>query len=366
MLSFCLVSSSTSRWAAVAVPLDLVLGVGQLLVGLGLRLRDDLVGVLLGVGDQLLGVLVSLAPGLLGLGAGLGGPLLGGGGPLLGLGDQLLGGRLGRGQPFCLLPLGFLPAGGQLDLELGLGLGALRLALLQDALRLAAHLVRLPLGGGEDLVPLPLRGRLELGGLALGGGPQLGDVALDRGALLGHLVVGGRAELGDLALGGRGQLVGLTAGAGADRIRVPLGRAALVVGFPLGDGAQLGGLVLGRGAQLGRVHLGGGLQLVRRGPRLTDDLGGLLLGEPEQLLDPRAEPGIGGALLLPDLPVCVGQFLLQRLDLVPVLTDFGVELLEYLVNLVLVVPAHDLGEVAGWCVFEEVAELGVNFRLHLA
>ncbi len=60
----------------------------------------------------------------------------------------------------------------------------------------------------------------------------------------------------------------------------------------------------------------------------------------------------------------VGELLLQRLDLVPVLPELGVDLLEVLVDLVLVVPAHDLGEVAGWCVFEEVAELSVDFRLH--
>ena len=39
---------------------------------------------------------------------------------------------------------------------------------------------------------------------------------------------------------------------------------------------------------------------------------------------------------------------------------------EVLVDLVLVVAAHDLGEVAGRGVFEEVAELSVNFRLHVA
>ena len=61
----------------------------------------------------------------------------------------------------------------------------------------------------------------------------------------------------------------------------------------------------------------------------------------------------------------VGQFLLECLDLIPVLTDFGVELLEDLVDFVLVVPAHHPREVAGWCVFEEVAQLGIYFRLHL-
>jgi hypothetical protein len=58
--------------------------------------------------------------------------------------------------------------------------------------------------------------------------------------------------------------------------------------------------------------------------------------------------------------------LLQRPDLLAVLLDLQVGLLEVLVDLVLVVAAHDLGEVAGWGVFEEIAELGVDFRLHVA
>src|SRR5205814_3433496 len=106
------------------VALQLVLGVCHELLGLCLGLGEDLVGVLLGVGDELPGVLVGFAPGLLGLGAGLGGPLLGARGALLRFGDQLLGGGLRRREAFCLLPFGFLAPGGELDLELGLGLGA--------------------------------------------------------------------------------------------------------------------------------------------------------------------------------------------------------------------------------------------------
>jgi hypothetical protein len=161
----------------------------------------------------------------------LGGTLLGGRGPLLGLGDQLLGGALRRGQPLGLLPLRLLAAGRKLDVELGLGLGPLSLALLQDPLRLAPHLVSLALGGGEDLVPLPLRGRLQLGDLALSGGAQLGDVPLDRGALLRHLVVGGGPQLGHLALGGRGQLVGLAAGHWSGSRRLRARRGAQVLGL---------------------------------------------------------------------------------------------------------------------------------------
>ena len=53
-------------------------------------------------------------------------------------------------------------------------------------------------------------------------------------------------------------------------------------------------------------------------------------------------------------------------DLLAVLPDLQIGLLEVLVDLVLVVAAHDLGEVAGRGVFEEIAELSVDFRLHVA
>jgi hypothetical protein len=49
-----------------------------------------------------------------------------------------------------------------------------------------------------------------------------------------------------------------------------------------------------------------------------------------------------------------------------VLAHLLVGLLQVLIDLVLVISAHDLGEVAGRCVFEEIAELSVDFRLHVA
>ena len=60
MLSFCLVSSSTSRWAAAQRRSASALTSVSSLVGLGLGLTDDLVGVRLSVGDQLPGVLAKL------------------------------------------------------------------------------------------------------------------------------------------------------------------------------------------------------------------------------------------------------------------------------------------------------------------
>ena len=185
------------------------LRLGQQVIRLILGLADDLVRVLLGVADQLLGVLVRVAAGLLGLGARLGRPLLRRGRPLLRLGDELLGRGLGGGQSLGFLPFGFFPARRELDLEFGLGLCALRFALLENPLSLAAHLVGLALGRTEDLVALPLGGRLELGHFTLGRGPELGDVTLHRRALLSDLVVRRRPQLGHLALGRRGPLIRL-------------------------------------------------------------------------------------------------------------------------------------------------------------
>src|SRR5579862_9820706 len=148
-----LVDLALSRGAAA---FDIGLDLGEQLLGLGLGLADDLVGVLFRVADELPGVLVGVPAGLVGLGRSLGGPLLRGGGPLLRFGHELLRRRLGGSEPFGFLALGLFPARRELHLELGLGLGELGLALLQDPLRLAAHLVGLTLRSREDLVPVPL------------------------------------------------------------------------------------------------------------------------------------------------------------------------------------------------------------------
>ena len=62
----------------------------------------------------------------------------------------------------------------------------------------------------------------------------------------------------------------------------------------------------------------------------------------------------------------VGQLLLQCLNLLAVLADLTVKLLEVFVNLMRVVAPHHPGELAGRGFLEEVAELSVNFRLHVA
>jgi hypothetical protein len=207
---------------------------------------------------------------------------------------------------------------------------------------------------------------LRISSAWLGGGAQLGDVPLDRRPLLRDLVVGGGPQLGHFPLGGRRQLVCLTPGPGLDRIGLALRRRPLLVGLPLGVGSQLGRLVLGRRPDFRRVNLGRRVELVGGRPGLLRDLGGLLLGQPQQLLNARAQASVGGPLLLPDLPVRVGQLLLQRLNLLAVLAHLAVKLLEVFVNLMRVVAAHHPRELAGGGFLEEVAELGVDFRLHVA
>jgi hypothetical protein len=55
---------------------------------------------------------------------------------------------------------------------------------------------------------------------------------------------------------------------------------------------------------------------------------------------------------------------LQRLHLLTVLAHLGVDLLQVLIDLVRVVPAHHLGELTRRGVFEEVTELGIDIGLH--
>ena len=66
----------------------------------------------------------------------------------------------------------------------------------------------------------------------------------------------------------------------------------------------------------------------------------------KKLLDAGAQTGVGGPFLLTDLPVSVGQFLLQRLNLLAVLTHLAVKLLEVFVDLMRVVTTHHPRELA--------------------
>src|ERR1700761_770928 len=137
---------------------ELLLGGGAALVGVGFQVGEDLLALVLGlsddqlglpvrVGDFLLGVGLRVASGLLGLRGGVGGALLGVGGSPLGFRHKLLFGLLRVGEPFHLKPLRLLAAAGELDLKVGLGLGTERLGLLKQELLTAADLVGLAAGG---------------------------------------------------------------------------------------------------------------------------------------------------------------------------------------------------------------------------
>jgi hypothetical protein len=139
-----------------------------------------------------------------------------------------------------------------------------------------------------------------------------------------------------------------------------------LVGLPLGVGAQLGGIVPGASHQLGRISPGRGLGLAGFRSSRLDQLGGLLLGQPQQLLDPGAEAGIGGALLLMDLAVNFGQLLLQGLGLLAVLAPFGFDLPDVLVDLLTVIAPHRRHEVTRLGFLEGISRLSVNVRLHVA
>ena len=67
-----------------------------------------------------------------------------------------------------------------------------------------------------------------------------------------------------------------------------------------------------------------------------------------------------------DLAMRVRQLLPQPLGLLAVLAHFGFDLPDVLVDLMAVVAAHHRRELARRGLFEEVGQLGVNVRLHVA
>ncbi len=103
---------------------------------------------------------------------------------------------------------------------------------------------------------------------------------------------------------------------------------------------------------------------MRGGLGLGDVLGCLFLGQPEQLLDPRAKTGQGGLLDLLHLPVSVGELPLQGLSGFLVPARLVLQLLQALIDLVRVIPSHDTGEVGR--VIKIVAELSIDVGLHVA
>lgn len=150
-----------------------------------------------------------------------------------------------------------------------------------------------------------------LGDLPLGGGPQGGDLTLDGGLQLGHLVRGDRTQLLGLPLGVRPQGVRLAAGLDPDLRGLPLGGGADAAGLPLGGGLHRGRLGARLVGDLAGLEAGGGEDALRLALGLVAVVVGLLLGQPEDLLDAGAEAGEGRPAVLLELLVGVGELLLQ-------------------------------------------------------
>jgi hypothetical protein len=161
--------------------------------------------------------------------------------------------------------------------------------------------------------------------LPLGGRAQLGDLPLHRGPYLRRLVVGHRPQLVRLPLGRRRQLAclpkrriqlaSLPPRRRQDPVGLALRRLAQIIGLAPGGRPQLRGLVLRRGPQLRGARFRRRLQLVRRRAGFLNDLCDLLLGEAEQLLDPRTRPGITRAVPLPQLAGLCFQLPVALIDL---------------------------------------------------
>ena len=192
-----LVEFALSAARRLCVGLDVSQGLLAVVLGLG----DDQLGLAVGVGDLFAGVLLRVAPGLLGPLDRVDGALLGVGRAPIGLLDQVAGGLLAVGQALDLQPFRLLAAGGELDLEVGFGLGPERLGLLQQELLASSDVVGLAAGGADDVVALPLAGRLDLGQLPFGVGPGAGLLELGGGAEPGGVGLGGGFDRGRLAFG---------------------------------------------------------------------------------------------------------------------------------------------------------------------
>ena len=83
------------------------------------------------------------------------------------------------------------------------------------------------------------------------------------------------------------------------------------------------------------------------------------------MLDARAQARIGRPLLLLDLSVRVGEITPGGQRILLVSASLVGELPDVLVDLMGIVAAHYLGEVARWGLFEEAGQLRVNIRLHV-
>ena len=92
----------------------------------------------------------------------------------------------------------------------------------------------------------------------------------------------------------------------------------------------------------------------------------MLLGEPQQLLNPCAEAGVGWAFLLLDLTVRLRELALHCLHLLAVLAKLSLELLDVRIDLAPVIAPEHRVELTWGCFLEEIAQLGVDVGLHVA
>src|SRR4029453_9267635 len=181
------------------------------------------------------------------------------------------------------------------------------------------------------------------------------------GAELGALVVGDRAQLARLALGPPPQALGLALGRRPGLVGLAVGGVPAGLGLALrrglhgcGDGPCLFDHLLG-------LEVGGGDQLLGLALGLVAVLVGLFLGQPQQLLDPRAEPGKRGLGGLVQLLGLLGDFTLELVDAISrvrrarlglggrsgQLFDAGLEPLDEHVDLCAFVTPEADGEVRG-------------------
>ena len=333
-------------------PLGLRPRLGQHALGVQPSLGQGLVGVAAGVGHQRLGLLVGVAAGGLGGVQGLGRPGLGGTGPTLGLPDQGLHLVDGRVVTVGGLALGLLTRLGELHVQVGALLAGLGADALDQLLRLGPRDVRVVAGRGAQLIGLPLGGDPHLGGLAVGGGAEPSHVALGGGPLLGGVLFRGRDQPGGLALGALDELVGPALRVGPDLVGLAVRGVQQLLGLAGGGRAALGHGVLGGGSELRDLQAGLGPHRLGVVRGLGDHVGGLLLGEAEQLLDPGPEPGVRRPLALAQLPVGLRQLAgqlhgpgVEVLDPGTGLPEGALEVAQPGLHLAAVVAAHDDGEL---------------------
>ena len=283
------------------------LGLGQQLVGLGLGLGDDLVGVLLRVADQLPGVLVGVAPGLVGLRA-----------DALAARCSAVEARCSASETsFCVAA--WAAASRSASWRSASSRRAAswisnsasawaRWASLSSRMRCAW--LRISSAWRLEVVRISSRSRLAVAlSWATSRSVVVRSLAMSRSVAARFSATSWSAVARSLATSRSVVEVSSSASRravvlieSASRSAAPRRSSVSRLAFARSSAASFSAAA----RSSARVNLGRGLDLVRLRPRRLDQLGGLLLGQPQQLLDARAQgrsrsvapaPGSGGALL---------------------------------------------------------------------